>query len=81
MFYRGHSFLCVLTFPRTGNRNQCYPVCAPDPALQPSAAYLYYMQNGPETQLFCGRKLFLPQTAGAERPVCAESGQNLNGVT
>ena len=26
MFYRGHSFLCVLTFPRTGNRTRCYPM-------------------------------------------------------
>lgn len=26
MFYRGHSFLCVLILPRTGNRNRCYPV-------------------------------------------------------
>ena len=26
MFYRGHSFLCVLTFPRTGNRNRCCPM-------------------------------------------------------
>lgn len=26
MFYRGHSFLCVLTLPRTGNRTRCYPM-------------------------------------------------------
>lgn len=53
MFYRGHSFLCVLTLPRTGNRNRCYPVqegAGGDTPLSPSL--YHYTRTGGKMQLF-----------------------------
>ena len=53
MFYRGHSFLCVLTLPRTGNRNRCYPMYEgfrAEAAHRPS--FYYYIRTGGKMQPF-----------------------------